>query len=55
MSSPDDELLGAYRKQIRHLVQTGGEPGLALLAWQGQEGVSQKDLIDIYKEETGAP
>lgn len=49
------ELLAAYRKQLRHLISTGSDPGLALLAWQGQEGVSQDDLIDVYKEETGEP
>lgn len=47
------DLLDAFRKQVRHLITTGGEPGLALLAWQGQEGVTQDDLIDVYKEETG--
>lgn len=46
----DPQLLDAFRKQCIHLRKSGTNPGLALLAWEGQPGVDRDDLIDILKE-----
>lgn len=51
MGDPDQ--LEAYRKQLRQIIRNGGDPELAMLAWQWQNGVSRDELIDVYKEETG--
>lgn len=45
VGTSDPALLDAFRKQCRFL-----GPDLALLAWLGQAGVDQDDLIDIVKE-----
>jgi hypothetical protein len=41
----DPDLLDAYRKQCQHF-----GPWLTLLAWRGQPGVDNDDLLDIAKE-----
>lgn len=43
--SSDPDLLEAFRRQCRHV-----DPALAFLAWRGQDGVDDDDLIDIVKE-----
>lgn len=54
--SSDDEpdpVLEAFRKQVRSLIADGCDPGIALIVWDGQPGISRDDPIDALKEETG--
>ena len=48
-----DPVLEAFRKQVRTLIAGGHDPGIALIVWDGQPGISRDDLIDALKEETG--
>lgn len=40
----DPDLLEAFHKQCQHM-----DPGLVYLAWRGQPGVDDEDLIDLLK------
>jgi len=53
--SGEPALLGAFRKQVRGVARDHGpeQAWVVLLAWEGQQGVSRDDLIDIVKEELG--
>jgi hypothetical protein len=40
----DPDLLDAYRKQLAHM-----DPGVIYLAWKGQPGITEDDLLDEFK------
>jgi hypothetical protein len=50
----DPALLAAYRKQLTSLAGGPGSPELVFMAWVLDGQVDRDDLIDVYKEVTGA-
>lgn len=53
----DEALIGAFRKQLRTVLAS--DDALAFLglwiSWKDQPGVCQDDLLDVIKQEGGAP
>jgi hypothetical protein len=45
--------LDAFRKQVRAAIRRDVDPGLVLLMWAAEPGISSGDLMDAYLEETG--
>ena len=45
----DPGLVEAYRRQLAYAKTQGTPPELVYLAWRGQSGITEEDLIDGLK------